>query len=125
MENNKWSAKETQYLLANYGKIDNKILSAKLGRSLDAIRWKASKFGLTKKETEWSIEELQFLYENITSLSYKEIAEKLNRTYQQVTYRAKIDRTKTLSFKVPARHAPELRAKIIALIKQTLKENGE
>lgn len=124
MYNSKWSKKETQYLLDNYGKIDNKILSTKLGRSLDAIRWHASKLGLTNKEKEWTKEELKFLYENMSSLSYKEIAKKLDRTYQQVAYRAKIDRTKTLSFKVPAKHAPELRKKIIALITQTLKEKA-
>ena len=125
MYNNHWSEKETKYLLDYYGKVDNKIISEKLGRSLDAIRWYASKLGLTKKEKEWSKKELAFMYENLSALSYKEIAKKLNRTYQQVTYRAKLDRTKTLSFKVPAKYAPELREKIIVLIKQTLKEKEQ
>lgn len=125
MDRKLWSEIETQYLLDNYGKVDNKILSAKLGRSLDAIRWYASKLGLTNKVKEWTKEELQFLYNNLSSLSYKEIAKQLNRPYPQVAYRAKIEcRTKTLSFKVPAKHAIELRKKIITFISQTLKEKA-
>lgn len=125
MYNKNWSKKETEYLQDNYGKLDNKILSAKLGRSLDSIRWYASKLKLTKKEEEWTKEESQFLYENLATLSYKEIAKKLNKNYTQVAYRAKIDcRTKTISFKVPARLAPDLRKKITALITQTLKEKA-
>lgn len=118
MNNKHWSKKDIQYLKGNYGKVDNKILSAKLGRSLDAIRWKADSLGLTKSNTEWTKKELRFLYNNIAKLDYREIAEKLNKSYSQVIYRIKIEaETNPLAFKIPNNIPYVLQKKVITLIK--------
>jgi Zn-dependent peptidase ImmA (M78 family) len=46
-----WTKQEINVLKKEYPKMDTKLLAKKLGRSLEAIRFKAKHFGLKKTKT--------------------------------------------------------------------------
>lgn len=43
----KWSAREVDYLVDNYGRIPAKQIAKKLQRTLSGVHWKAQMLGLT------------------------------------------------------------------------------
>ncbi len=47
----KWTKQELDTLRREYPKTDTKLLAKKMGRSLEAVRFKAKSFGLKKTRT--------------------------------------------------------------------------
>lgn len=106
-KNNKhWSNEDTAFLRENYGILPIDELANRLARSEEAVRWRASDLGLTKKKLNWSKDELILLAENLSSHTYEELAAKLGRTVRSVAHKVselKIAR----NFKAPKLEALE------------------
>lgn len=80
-----WTKQEEKFLKDNYNSLSFKNLSIRLGRSVNAIKARASILGLIEKEnkcasTRWSHKDISFLKHNINNMSYEELGKALNRS---------------------------------------------
>jgi len=49
----RWTKEELEFLIKNYGTMDNRTLATMLGRSVGSIYYQASRLGLRKDKSYW------------------------------------------------------------------------
>lgn len=88
----KLSAKDTNWVLENLGKISFAKMAAKLGVNAKKLMRLAAHHGYRARPNcrAWSEEEDQFIRENYGTMTRRQIAEKLDRTIATVGWRASI-----------------------------------
>lgn len=84
----RWSTEEDNFIIENYKSTDVEAISQQLGRTVSAIRKRASALGLAEKINRWSNEEMEFLNEKWGILNLDTIAKKLNRSRNSVLLKA-------------------------------------
>lgn len=88
MMKKRWSPEEDNFIAENYKKTDVEAISQQLGRTVSAIRKRASALGLSEEISRWSNEEMEFLNEKWGILNLDTIAKKLNRSRNSVLLKA-------------------------------------
>jgi len=49
----RWTREEEEFLIRNYGTMDNRTLATLLGRTVDSVTHKANRLGLKKSKRFW------------------------------------------------------------------------
>ncbi len=87
-----WSSNEASFLKENYDKMTAREIGQKLGRTIEAVRMRSFKLGLTKRgkyltEYTWTKEDSDFLSKNYWCMSYKEVAKELDVKERRIQHR--------------------------------------
>jgi DNA-binding CsgD family transcriptional regulator len=88
MMKKRWSREEDNFITENYKSIDVEAISQQLGRTVSAVRKRASALGLAERTNRWSNEEMEFLNDKWGILNLDTIAKKLNRSRNSVLLKA-------------------------------------
>jgi len=84
-----WSEEDIDFLINNYGKINNTDLSKILNRDTNSIWYKAKMLNLTKELDKWAKEDIDFLINNYEKNGIAYICKYLNKSKDSVQYYAK------------------------------------
>lgn len=84
----RWSKEEIDFLINNWGVVDDEIIINKLGRSKKAIECKALDLGLKKFESKWNDETDKFLIDNWDKMTLCELASAIGVAKSTVEDRA-------------------------------------
>jgi hypothetical protein len=90
-----WSDEELKFLHFFYNKIDNKLISEYMGRSVAAIVAQAGKLGLQKRQRRLSDSEKEFIRKNYRRMKMSELSQKLKIGYQAIRHHVDMLKKKT------------------------------
>lgn len=82
-----WTEEEIQYLIENFERVPVHKISLELGRTPKAIQVKATKIGITQKNSKWTLEEDEFLSTHFSTYSIDKLSELLNRSRRAIEHR--------------------------------------
>jgi len=86
----RWSAREQAVLRELYGRVTNRKIAARLGRSIASIGLKARELGIVDAPAPpWTEEEDRYMIRHYASKTRREIAEALERSIPAIAARAK------------------------------------
>jgi len=89
LREDRWTEEEIEFLKENYNKMLYRDIAKILGRTVNSVRSKALKLGLTKREaSEWSDEEIEYLKRNYHVKPLSEIIRKLQRSEKSIIHKA-------------------------------------
>lgn len=103
-----WSDDEIEYLKNNVGKEDINIISKKVNRTIEQVRFKIKDIGLNTNEDyikslrckPWSDSEVKYLIQNFKDMRVNDISTVLNRTIYSIHVKAyKLNLSKDLTYK--------------------------
>lgn len=83
----RWTAKELKYLERFYNRHSIEALKQKIPHTEYAIRWQASKMGLTSRMIIWTQAEISFVKKNQGVLSIAKIASKLKKSEKAISHK--------------------------------------
>lgn len=78
--NKRWSGEDLEYLRKNYLFVDVRDISKHLGRSVDAIQWKASQLGLLIRDGKLRNAEYKIVV-NVTKEQFELLEGSPNKSY--------------------------------------------
>jgi len=79
-----WTVSDQDYLREHCHSMNDAEIAAAIGRSVNSVKIKKAKLGLTKKQRAWSDEDKDFILKHKDTMTDAEMAEQLGRHVESV-----------------------------------------